>query len=313
MFLKNPMFRDNLRIRNAALNAPPMRRGERDKEAVRILQNALIAVKASTMRRSIRPDGTLDGDYGSETVAAVARFQGAVGQAVNGSKTGDGIAGRLTWKALDERAPHRPVPTSITAAPLITPRAETLQTQNRNKIVLPTKSLLLREYEKFREVDGRPCGQGKLHQCAVRMSVALMRSDIGFYFDDKKIDYTHTATNPKCGTGTAHNMSSRRLFNYLASIWQFQRFKKSGAGSMTWQKIRDAVSGKAGIVFFEKCFSANDPDVGGNHIDLWDGKRVMNDRMNYNGPGEHKPEDGPLSDRWFRDAKGDVYFLAIPG
>ena len=121
MPLTNPLFRDNGRIRNAAENAPPMRRGERDTEAVRILQNALMAVNAATMRRSIRSDGTLDGDYGGETVAAVARFQAMAGQAEDGG-SGDGIAGRMTWLALDERAPHEPVPVSVTPTPVVTPQ-----------------------------------------------------------------------------------------------------------------------------------------------------------------------------------------------
>ena len=74
----------NIRLQNASQNAPPMRSGEQDHTAVAILQNALLAVKAGTFRRSLLADGSLDGDYGNETVAAVARFQEKSGLVVGG-------------------------------------------------------------------------------------------------------------------------------------------------------------------------------------------------------------------------------------
>ena len=308
MPLTNPLFRDNPRIRNAAENAPAMRRGERDREAVRILQNALIGVGAATMRRSIRSDGTLDGDYGSETVSGVARFQASVGQAEEGG-TGDGIAGRLTWEALDTRAPHTPVPVSITSGPQVTPHSETKQTLGPGSIQVPTASVLLREYRRFRDVQGLPCGQGITNQCAVRMSVALMRSDIGFFFDRSRIRYTHTASNRRCGTGVAHNTSASRLIGYLRGIWTFQRYTKSG--SQTAEQIERALSGRPGIIYFEDCFERADGSAG-DHIDFWDGSRVMNDRLDYNGPGERAAGDGPSSGRWFRNIRRNLWFLAIP-
>ncbi len=310
MPLSNPLFRNNPRIRNAAENAPPMRRGERDHEAVRILQNALISVGASTMRRSIRSDGTLDGDYGSETVAGVARFQAMVGQAEEG-RTGDGIAGRLTWKALDERASREPTPVSITPAPVVTPRAETEQTLGPGSVRLPTASVLLREYRRFRDVQGLPCGQGITNQCAVRMSVALMRADIGFYFDRTRIRYTHSASNRRCGTGVAHNTSASRLIEYLRGIWTFQRYSKHGSGAMTAEQIERTLSGRPGIIYFEDCFQRSN-GTAGDHIDFWDGSRVMNDRLNYNGPGEREAGEGPSSSRWFRNIRRNLWFLAIP-
>jgi|GEM_PF-3262958 len=311
MPLTNPLFRNNARIRDAAENAPAMRRGERDHEAVRILQNALIGVGAATMRRSIRPDGTLDGDYGGETVAAVARFQATVGLADEG-RNGDGVAGRLTWKALDEKAPSQPAPVSITTTPVVTPRAETEQTLGPNTIRLPTATVLLREYRRFRDVQGMPCGQETItNQCAIRMSVALMRADIGFHFDRSKIKYTHSSTNRRCGTGVAHNASASRLIGYLRGIWTFQRYSKAGPGSMTAEQIQNALSGRPGIIYFEDCFERKD-GTSGDHIDFWDGSRVMNDRLNYNGPGEREAGEGPNSRRWFRNIRRNLWFLAIP-
>lgn len=309
MPLTNPLFRDNMRIRNASENAPPMRRGERDTEAVRILQNALIAVNAATMRRSVRSDGTLDGDYGGETVAAVSRFQEMQGQADDGR--GDGIAGRLTWQALDREAPHQPVPVSITPAPVVTPRAENAQTLGPGSLRLPSAAVLLREYRRFREVNGLPCGQGITNQCAIRMSVALMRSDIGFHFDRTRIRYTHTASNRRCGTGVAHNASASRLIGYLRGLWNFQRYSKAGTNALTAVQIERALAGRPGIIYFEDCFQRSDGSAG-DHIDFWDGSRVMNDRLDYNGPGEREPGEGPTSSRWFRNIRRELLFLQIP-
>ncbi|WP_299473857.1 T6SS effector amidase Tae4 family protein [uncultured Roseibium sp.] len=310
MPLTNPLFRDNARIRDAAENAPPMRRGERDAEAVRILQNALIAVNAATLRRSIRPDGTLDGDYGGETVAGVARFQAMAGQAEDGGR-GDGIAGRLTWQALDERAPHEPATVSITPAPVVTPHAETSQTLGPDGVRLPSAAVLLREYRQFREVNGLPCGQGITNQCAIRMSVALMRCDIGFHFDRTRIRYTHTASNRRCGTGVAHNASASRLIDYLQEFWRFQRYSKRGSNSMTAEQIERALTDRPGIIYFEDCFERADGSAG-DHIDFWDGSRVMNDRLDYNGPGERDAGEGPSSSRWFRNIPRELLFLEIP-
>lgn len=310
MPLTNPLFRDNARIRDAAENAPPMRRGERNEEAVRILQNALIAVNAATMRRSIRQDGSLDGDYGSETVAGVARFQAMAGQAEDDGR-GDGIAGRLTWTALDARAPHQPVPVSITPAPSVTPRAESTETLGPGGVSPPTASALLSEYRRFREVNGLPCGQNITNQCAVRMSVALMRCDIGFHFDRTRIRYTHTASNRRCGTGVAHNTSASRLIAYLQRFWSFQRYSKSGSNALTAAQIQQAISGRPGIIYFEDCFRRTD-GTSGDHIDFWDGSRVMNDRLDFNGPGEREAGEGPSSSRWFRNIRRELLFLAIP-
>ena len=309
--LTNPLFAGNARLVRAAENAPAMRRGESDREAVRILQNALVGVEAATMRRSIRPDGTLDGDFGSETVQGVKRFQeqhGLVGR----SGRGDGIVGRLTLHELDTHAPHTPVPVTVTNGPAPTPRAETSGTlATTSSVRLPTAADMQREYRRFREVRGRPCGRNDIrNQCAIRMSVALMRCDIGFFFDTSHIRWTHSATNRHCGTGIAHNASASRLFPYLRRFWTFQHFVKRGANARTARQIRDAVSGRPGIMYFENCFQGG-PNVGGDHIDYWDGSLVMNDLLNYNGPGEREPGDGVTSARFFRNSRRNIWFLPL--
>ena len=313
MRLTHPLFRDNIRIRNAAQNAPAMRRGERDREAVRILQNAMIAMEASPMKRSTLSDGTLDGDYGGETVAAVARFQAMYGMIVPGTRSGDGVAGQATWRKLNEVVPLIPVKTSITRTPVVTPRAETEKSVGNNSVKLPKGSDLLKQYESFVSLKGKPCRQNIEHQCAVRMSVALMRSDIGLTLPPSKIDHMHSGKHPRCKLDVPHQARSKRLFDYLKTVWAFQRFKRTGRGSMTGKQIEDAVRGKHGIVFFTKCFNKEKKvkNVGGDHIDYWDGSCVMNDRFDYNAGDEGKPDLNAKSSRWFRNAE-DVYFLQIP-
>lgn len=302
MALTKPYFTSNSRLVNASNNAPALRRGESDSSAVRILQHALFSVQASTFRRSLRRDGTLDGDYGSETVNAVSSFQERFGLAERGC--GDGIAGRLTIHELDSRAPDKLASLSITAAPLITPVAESPETLRPSLSAtprLPSAYSLAIEYEKFKAVRGKPCAQGITHQCAIRMSVALKRCDIGFYFDDS-IEYTHSATNPRCGVGIAHNASASRLFAYLNRLWSFQRYERNQTTSAN--SILTAINGRPGIIFFKECSDR------GDHIDFWNGRVVMNDLFNYNAGSERDPENGRTSVRWFRNSS-EIWYLPI--
>jgi len=143
------------------------------------------------------------------------------------------------------------------------------------------------------------------------MSVALLRCDIGLHFDKKKIKYMHSASNKGCGTGVAHNASASRLIKYLREIWTFQRYSKTGAGALTAEQIQRTLTYKSGIIYFEDCFKRKDGSAG-DHIDFWDGTHVMNDLLDYNGPGEREPGDGVSSARWFKNIPKKLYFLTIP-
>ena len=157
------------------------------------------------------------------------------GQADDGR--GDGIAGRLTWQALDREAPHQPVPVSITPAPVVTPPGrKRTDAGARFAENCRAAAVLLREYRRFREVNGLPCGQGITNQCAIRMSVALMRSDIGFHFDRTRIRYTHTASNRRCGTGVAHNASASRLIGIPS--------RNYGTSSVIPKPVHERVDGR---------------------------------------------------------------------
>jgi hypothetical protein len=185
----------------------------------------------------------------------------------------------------------------------------------------PRASDMLREYRMFRAVGGLPCGQNISNQCAVRMSVALMNCDIRFHFDESKIKYMHSGNHNACGEffrhakavrghPVPHNTGAKRLFDYLNTLWRFERFPKRGSGARTPEQIRDAIADRPGIVFFEDCFPRDD-GTNGDHIDYWDGSHVMNDRLSYNAPEERDPSDTRSSARWFRNSERQVCFFPV--
>jgi hypothetical protein len=95
MVLKARRFAGNPRLAAAANNSPPMRKDEKDHDAVRILQQALIDLgypMPITTSRGAKPP---DGEYGDETEQTVWKFQSD-----NGLQK-DGRAGRETFGRLD--------------------------------------------------------------------------------------------------------------------------------------------------------------------------------------------------------------------
>ena len=331
MSLSHPLFASNARIQSAAQNAPAMRRGEPDEAAVRLLQQALVACGAATMRRSRTPDGGFDGDYGGETHRGVERFQEMHGL-TNTRGRGDGIAGRATWAKLDTATPRQASAPYVPGGAVVTsalagaraaaasaaasggtsapPPAETPATvQTPGRVSLPTPDAMLREYRRFRDVQGKPCQRGITNQCAIRMSVALMRCDIGFHFDNPRLEYTHRGGG-SCGVDVPHNAGAQRLFDHLETLWSFTRYRKSR--SQTASDIHDHLRGRRGIVFFKNCFTrAGQSRKVGDHIDYWDGAHTMNDLLNYNGPGERAADAGINWGRWFTMTERDVYFLPL--
>ena len=310
MPLTNPLFRDNERIGRAAQNAPAMSRGERNHPAVAILQNALIGVGAATMRRSIK-DGELDGKYGTETVEGVKRFQVSVGLA-NTMGHADGIAGRNVWRELDRAAPQQAAPISVTrGTEIVIPPAETpTTTRNPPGVRMPTPTAMIREYRRFRDLDrpGKPCDRDITHQCAIRMSVALMRCDIGFHFNNPSLEYTHQGGG-RCGIDVPHNAGAQRLFDHMRTIWHFTRYRTTGRNRQTWREIAARCVGRPGLIFF-KDLAGPRRSGRGDHIDYWDGQATMNDLLNYNADDERSHDEigDPL--HFFRKAT-EVFFLPL--
>lgn len=103
MALTSPRFVSNARLRRAAENNPPLRSGDPDRTAVAIVQQTL-ADLGLALPRSTRPDGSMDGIYGPETVAAVQKFQ-RQHRLVDARGIADGVAGRNVLGKLDQVAP----------------------------------------------------------------------------------------------------------------------------------------------------------------------------------------------------------------
>lgn len=98
MALTSPRWNTNARLQEAAGNRPPMRRNETGL-AVRLVQQALIEL-GYPLPRSTERFGTPDGNFGSEVVSAIQRFQQAQ------SLMADGLAGRDTLHRMDQLLPN---------------------------------------------------------------------------------------------------------------------------------------------------------------------------------------------------------------
>ena len=124
--LKSPRFKDNKRLQKAFDNAPVMRKGEPDGEAVKILQQALIddlcAPGVANCAGKLMPISTNDGKespdgiFGDETLATVQKFQIKHGL-VDEHGWPDGRPGRKTLGRLDELATAPPAPAPAPAPP----------------------------------------------------------------------------------------------------------------------------------------------------------------------------------------------------
>lgn len=111
MVLRHPRFRNNVRLQRAAENNPALKPGDPDELAVSVIQLALVDL-GYAMPRSTNDDGSLDGDYGNETIAAVRQFQRDQGLQV------DGKVGRNTMRRLDQVAPAVSSPLPEPPSPL---------------------------------------------------------------------------------------------------------------------------------------------------------------------------------------------------
>jgi len=291
-----------------------MRRGERDTVAVALLQQALRDLNIATMRRSINADGTFDGDYAGETFQTVRKFQEDNGM-TNSRGHGDGIVGRDTVGALDVMAatqgltPVAPLPPSS-----VTPAVETQSTLPVGDPRIPSAARLRQEYGRFIDSGGLPCNATRTdgpitNQCAIRLSIALGRADIGFHMraaPGVRL-FVHRAGSQNCGghIEVPHDARAQRIYDHISSFWNFTTYRinarQSGAD------VYNRVIGTPGIVFFDNIGTAT-ATAGGDHIDFFDGTRIMNDELNYSAPGEPR---GRNANTTFADTRTAIYFLPI--
>lgn len=327
--LTNPLLYNIERIRNAACNAPAMRRGDKDTDAVAILQHILLSAGMSTFRRSIK-DGKLDGDYGGETIDAVKRFQGLA------SRSGwhcdvDGIAGQQVWTAIDAMLgvavplpdfnvplaarPASETPVTTTPAPAPTGQSDSFS--------LPNGDSLLAAYRQFKswKTDGRIC-KSSYSCCAVRMSVALTMTIPGFSMTtlDPEASKNHKAGN--CGIDYDHMNNAARLSDHIKRIEKPMVFRLTSAKSRT--DALHKMKGVKGIVYFADCFNRKQGTnadgtpkkvTRGNHIDYWDGTWIMNDRMRFNTREEERDVEDSAGNsyRWIEKKTQDfIRFWPLP-
>lgn len=113
MALNSPRFRWSSRLQQVERNSPPMRSGESG-QPVRLIQQSMIDLGIDPMTTSIRKYGSPDGIYGSETKAAVKKYQ------TSKRLSNDGVVGQNTMRGLDADlpgpGPHLPpLPSGATA------------------------------------------------------------------------------------------------------------------------------------------------------------------------------------------------------
>ena len=319
--LRSRLFSQNARLNQAATNSPPMRRGERDSAAVALLQQALRDLGIATMRRSINANGTFDGDYAGETFAAVRKFQEDNGM-TNSRGHGDGIVGENTLRTLDRMAATQGlIPVTALPPSKVTPSVETQSTLPAGNPRIPSAARLRQEYGRFIASRGAPCNAtrstengGTTHirnQCAIRLSIALGRADIGFHMRAAQgvTLLVHRADSPNCGghIEVPHDARAQRLYDHISSFWTFITYRINEQLSGT--DVYNLVSGTPGIVFFDDLRgSTANATAGGDHIDFFNGTRIMNDELNYAAPGEPR---GRNANTTFAATRTAIYFLAI--
>jgi hypothetical protein len=141
-------------------------------------------------------------------------------------------------------------------------------------------NLLQAAYENYRS-DSQPCkSPGIANQCAVRMSLALVRH--GFSLDDFPDQRRVHRGRSRCALGEdPHVVGADELHRYLARVWD-AALRGSGA------EIRRQIAGQKGVVYFNNCFHrGTDPDgeKRGDHIDLWTGENYYNQLLRVSAGG----------------------------
>lgn len=164
----------------------------------------------------------------------------------------------------------------------------------------PSGSKLWKEYQQF-EGNRQPCARGVLNQCAIRMSVALGRSNCDFDFRGWTLGFVHNGG--ACSELPPHVTSSRNLAHYLQRLGlHFEIYRKSNTLSVA--DIKQRILGRMGIIFFEYCFGVNNSN---SHIDFWNGKAFMNQVLRTSVGGGL-----PHSTDLFTAAQGRIWFSPTP-
>jgi hypothetical protein len=168
-------------------------------------------------------------------------------------------------------------------------------------IIKPSFALMQQAYEDYR-ADPAPCKGGFENQCAVRMSVALLRC--GFSLDAfQPQNHVHRNRRP-CRLTVPHVLRAAELGNYLMQIWGAPELYRGA----TLGDARRRTQYRAGVIYFNDCFSReeNGPRVG-DHIDLFTGKAYYNQILRLGAGGDAGSETSLF------DRANEVWFFPLPG
>lgn len=139
----------------------------------------------------------------------------------------------------------------------------------------PSFALLRQCYEDYRK-DRAPCKGGAANQCAVRMSVALVRCGFGLdrFPDSSRVHKPYRS----CHVDIPHVLGAEELGNYLKLTLGTPIVFHSHA-LRNAESLLKRLQGHTGILYFNNCFKRNRADTSkkGDHIDLFDGQRCYND------------------------------------
>ena len=183
-------------------------------------------------------------------------------------------------------------------------------------VLRPNYELMRQAYNSYlTQPDYGVCPRLGTHgnHCAVRMSIALVRSgSITFdYFGSNsdhrsnrghsdRVHHRGTSGSNSCGLDLPHVPGASELAHHIRAIWgtTCQVFRDTSLASAS-------MTGRHGIVYFENCFHRSTDPRGvnrGDHIDLWDGTEFWNIKLGKSAGGGLN-SDAPLFDRasqvWF--------------
>ncbi len=153
------------------------------------------------------------------------------------------------------------------------------ETLSNMSTIRPAYSLMETAYDDYANgVSGvtdptKPCPQrGITNQCAVRMSVALVRCGLSLdtFTPRERVHRGH------CGLQVHHVLGAQELERYLRRIMgtpveylNLTRDRRVG------QRIYESILGRKGIIYFNDMFTRPD-GTGGDHIDLFNGRLCYN-------------------------------------
>ncbi len=152
-------------------------------------------------------------------------------------------------------------------------------------VVRPQYQLLSRAYQDYRG-NSRPCGRGVPNQCAVRMSMALVRS--GFGLESFQPAHRVHSGNGACNTnGVPHVLAALELGHFLRLGLGAPATISPRAHHRGCAHAFEQIRGQKGILYFNNCFTRAGAAVqSGDHIDLFDGQHYFNEIIHPHAGGD---------------------------